>query len=94
MARSKKANASEMKEYLSDPLISEAQIQRRWDCSRSTVRRILEAVGAPVFYLTGKHHGLKRYRLSTIARIETESRAPEATRATHERRYLPTKPTL
>ncbi len=58
-----------------DQLVGEARIAERWNCSRSTVRRILDAAGVPVFFLSGRERGIKRYSLSDVKRVEESARS-------------------
>lgn len=42
--------------------VSVKTLARQWDCSRTTVCRLLEQAGVPAFFLGKGRNGAKRYR--------------------------------
>jgi len=69
-----KSGSPEEREEPTKSFVSEDQIAQRWSCSRSTVRRILDAAQTPVFCFSGQTNGIKRYRLADVRRIEDSTR--------------------
>lgn len=80
MRGEEKCRMSKIQDDRREDFLGEAHIAQRWNCSRSTVRRILEAAAVRVYFLSGKRHGLKRYRLVDVKRVEDETQAPAESR--------------
>jgi hypothetical protein len=46
--------------------VSVKTLARQWDCSRTTVCRLLEEAGVPAFFLGKGRNGAKRYREADV----------------------------
>jgi hypothetical protein len=49
--------------------VSVKTLAKRWDCSRTTVTRLLERAGVPAYYFGRGRNGSKRYRRDDIDRF-------------------------
>lgn len=54
--------------------ISLKALARRWDCSRSTVRRILQRAGVRAYFLNDSRNGTLRYRYCEVLEYEGKSK--------------------
>ena len=51
-----------------ESFVSVKTLARQWDCSRTTVSRLLEQAGVPAYYFGRGRNGSKRYRKVDIDR--------------------------
>ena len=49
--------------------VSVKTLAKRWDCSRTTVTRLLERAGVPAYYFGRGLNGSRRYRRDDIDRF-------------------------
>ena len=52
-----------------DQFVSLKTLARQWDCSRTTVTRLLEQAGVPAYYFGRGRTGSKRYRKEDVDRF-------------------------
>jgi len=55
-----------------ESFVSVKTLARLWDCSRTTVSRLLEGAGVPAYYFWRGRNGSKRYRKADIDRYLSE----------------------
>ena len=53
----------------SDSFVSLKTLAKQWDCSRSTVSRLLEQAGVQAYYFGRGRNGSKRYRRTDVERF-------------------------
>ena len=63
------ATETETKDQSGELFVSVKTLAAQWNCSKTTVSRLLDKAGVPAFYFGRGRNGLKRYKKEDIDRF-------------------------
>ncbi len=63
------ATETETKDQSGESFVSLKTLAAQWNCSKTTVSRLLDKAGVPAFYFGRGRNGLKRYKKEDIDRF-------------------------
>ncbi len=63
------ATETETKDQSGEMFVSVKTLAAQWNCSKTTVSRLLDKAGVPAFYFGRGRNGLKRYKKVDIDRF-------------------------
>ncbi|GJQ28064.1 MAG: hypothetical protein HBSAPP02_30960 [Phycisphaerae bacterium] len=63
------ATETETKNQSGELFVSMKSLAAQWNCSKTTVSRLLDKAGVPAFYFGRGRNGLKRYKKEDIDRF-------------------------
>lgn len=62
------ATGTEIQDQSGESFVSVKTLAAKWDCSKTTVSRLLDKAGVPAFYFGRGRNGSKRYKKEDIDR--------------------------